>query len=189
MKVFVLDNYDSFTFNLVHYLEPVCAQLTVQQNDAVNLDDIENYDAILLSPGPGLPKEAGKLPEVIERFHAQKPILGVCLGLQALVEFYGGKIANMETVKHGKQSICHIENHQGIFQDLPDKIQVGRYHSWAAKPEDLPNCLNLTAQSEDGYVMGLKHNKLPIEAVQFHPESIMTEHGKTMIKNWVKSIA
>ncbi len=188
MKVFVLDNYDSFTFNLVHYLEPFCKDIQVQQNDKVNLKDINTCDAILLSPGPGLPHEAGQLMNVINEYHLRKPILGVCLGLQAFVEFFGGKIGNMDQVKHGKQSACCVLNHGGIFANLPDDMMVGRYHSWAALPEDLPDCLTMTAQSSDTYVMGLKHNALPIEAVQFHPESIMTEYGKHIIKNWVKSI-
>ncbi len=186
MKVFILDNYDSFTYNLSHYIESFDVEVCVRLNDQFKLSEIEEFDKIILSPGPGIPKDAGKLMEVIQQYHSTKPILGVCLGMQAIGEFFGEKLINLETVKHGVQESIHFFKPSSIFQDITSPQSVGLYHSWAIKPfENNPN-IEITSRSEFGVTMSIQHKNLPIFGVQFHPESILTPEGKKMIQNFLE---
>lgn len=184
-KVLVIDNYDSFVYNLVHYLEEFDCEVVVKRNDEIDLDEIAEFEKIVLSPGPGIPDEAGLLKPIIEKYASTKPILGVCLGLQAIVEVFDGELTNLKTVHHGVSTeidiLCKDEI---LFKDLPRKIQVGRYHSWVAKPE-LPEILEATSIDKNGQVMSLRHKTFDLRAMQFHPESVLTPEGKTMIENWV----
>lgn len=187
MKILVFDNYDSFTYNLVHYLEQVSdAEIDVRRNDKIRLEEVGKYDKILLSPGPGIPSEAGILLDVIRTYASSKSILGVCLGQQAIAEAFGGSIRNMEEVFHGVSTPVEIIADDGLFSDVPRQLSVGRYHSWCVSQDDLPECLEVTARDEHGTIMALRHREFRIKAVQFHPESILTEHGLKMIENWVK---
>lgn len=187
MNVLIIDNYDSFTFNLVHYFEGAEAKVTVLRNDEVSFNDVENCDQLVFSPGPGLPAEAGKMPYLIQSFAGKKPMLGVCLGFQAIVEFYHGELYNQEKVKHGKAEPCSLVTDSRLFDGMPDHIQVGLYHSWAAKPDRLPRELICTATSENGVIMAVEHKRLPIAGVQFHPESILTEHGHQIVRNFIQN--
>jgi anthranilate synthase component 2 len=186
MKILIIDNYDSFTYNLVQYIQEILDQrVDVYRNDAISLEEVNNYDAIVLSPGPGLPKDAGIMPELIKKYAGQKPILGVCLGHQAIVEAFGGDLENLERVYHGMETpIRIIGGKNDLFETLPETINVGRYHSWVAKKEDLPECIEVTAIDEKGEVMAIQHKDFKIRGVQFHPESIMTKDGKVMLKNF-----
>jgi anthranilate synthase component II len=188
MQILLIDNFDSFTYNLVHYLEGQDANVTVVRNDAIQLDQVQAYDKIVLSPGPGLPKDAGMQPELIRRFVDQKPILGVCLGLQALVEHFGGQLFNQEFVKHGVAEKC-MRNAESskLFAGIPDTFAVGLYHSWAAEPEKFPAELAVTARSENGIIMAFEHQTLPVCGVQFHPESVLTEYGHQLIGNFLRN--
>lgn len=186
MKVLVLDNYDSFTYNLVHYIEPHVEQLEVCFNDSIPWNRVHEFDKIVLSPGPGLPAEAGDLLLFLQRFATQKPILGVCLGLQAIVEHFGGELMNLNRVLHGKQSDLQVLNSLcALFQNIPKQSKIAHYHSWVANPNKLPEDLEVTALNSEGLVMAVQHKQLPIQAVQFHPESVYTEFGRQMIENWV----
>lgn len=188
MKILVFDNYDSFTYNLVHYLEKVSdAKVEVFRNDKISLEEINKYDKILLSPGPGLPGEAGILMDVIKEFSPKKSIFGVCLGLQAIGKVFGGKLINLESVYHGVATEMEIVKEDILFKGLPKKFKAGRYHSWVVDEKKFPNELEITVKDENGYVMGLRHKKFDVRGVQFHPESVLTEHGVEMIKNWVES--
>ena len=188
MKIFVLDNYDSFTYNLVHYLEKVSdAEIEVHRNDKISLEEINRFDKILLSPGPGIPSEAGILLDVIKTYAATKSILGVCLGQQAIAEAFGGSLSNLSEVFHGVASPIEIIKDDLLFNDVPKKLNVGRYHSWVVNKVDLPAVLEITAVDESGQIMALHHKTYDVRAVQFHPESILTEHGLTMIANWVNA--
>jgi anthranilate synthase component 2 len=186
MKILVLDNYDSFTYNLVQYIQEILDQkVDVYRNDAISLAEVGNYDAVVLSPGPGLPKDAGIMPELIKRYAGKKPILGVCLGHQAIVEAFGGELENLERVYHGMETpIQIVGGKEDLFETLPDTISVGRYHSWVANKQDIPECIEVTAVDEKGEVMAIQHKDFKIRGVQFHPESIMTKDGKTMLKNF-----
>ncbi len=184
-KVFVVDNYDSFTYNLVHYLEHLEYEVTVKQNDHFEIDELEEFDAIILSPGPGIPSEAGQLMSVISSYGSTKKILGVCLGLQAIVEVYGGEIRNLDQVYHGVSTNIQIIEKDSLFEGLPNIFQVGRYHSWAAT-DPVPDCLTVTAVDQTGIIMAIRHKTFDVRAVQFHPESIMTSHGKEILRNWLK---
>ncbi|MDQ3047900.1 MAG: aminodeoxychorismate/anthranilate synthase component II [Bacteroidota bacterium] len=187
MKILVFDNYDSFTYNLVHYLEQVTdAKIEVHRNDKISLKEIAGFDKILLSPGPGIPSEAGILLDVIRTYAPTKSILGVCLGQQAIAEAFGGTISNLKEVYHGVSMPIDIIAKDILFESLPDKLNVGRYHSWTVDKENLPAELEITALDEKGNVMALKHKKYDVRGVQFHPESVLTEHGLKMIENWVK---
>lgn len=187
MKVLIIDNYDSFTFNIYHYCKAFCNDVQVYRNDEISLDDIHHYSHIIISPGPGLPRNAGITIDVLNAYGNSKPILGICLGLQAIVEFFGGKLYNQNIVKHGLQEEIFLNvTNSGLFNKLPQLTQVGLYHSWAADYQLLPECLKVTAVSKLGVVMGIQHIHLPIYGVQFHPESIMTPLGKKMIENWLK---
>lgn len=186
MKILVLDNYDSFTYNLVHYLEKVSdSEIEVHRNNKITLDEIEQFDKILLSPGPGIPSEAGILLDVIRTFSPAKSILGVCLGQQAIAEVFGGSLFNLAEVFHGVSTPVEIVGDDLFFKNIPKKLNVGRYHSWAVNKKDLPEQLEITALDEHGNIMALKHKMYDVRGVQFHPESVLTEHGLQMIKNWV----
>ncbi|MDP4686302.1 MAG: aminodeoxychorismate/anthranilate synthase component II [Salibacteraceae bacterium] len=184
-SIFVIDNYDSFTFNLVHLLEQLNVPIEVRRNDAFNIAVLEPYSHILISPGPGLPQEAGKTMQVIQTYFGQKSILGVCLGMQALLQHAGAEIQNMKTVQHGAQSQIDVSSDSKLFKGLPNKINVGRYHSWAFETDVLPSDYREVSRSDDGYLMAVQHKELDVHGVQFHPESIMTEFGLEMMKNWV----
>lgn len=188
MKIGIIDNYDSFTYNLVHYLEDISGDRPfVYMNDAVNWNELDTCTSLVLSPGPGLPKRSGQLMEVINRYYQQKKILGVCLGMQAIVEFFGGKLKNLNEVKHGVQNKIIVEKNPGkyLYKDIPNEIEVGRYHSWVADESNFPGCLEITAKDEDGNIMSIQHQTLPVYAVQYHPESVMTAFGKKILQNWV----
>ena len=185
-KIFVIDNYDSFTYNLVHYLEELGAKVTVRRNDQFELSEIENYEYLLLSPGPGVPDEAGLLKASIERYCATKKILGVCLGQQAIGEVFGGKLYNLDKVYHGVATPVKVTEKDLLFAGLPDTFEVGRYHSWVVKTP-LPKDLVATSFDNNGQLMSLRHKNFAVRAVQFHPESILTTHGKKILKNWINS--
>lgn len=184
MKILVIDNYDSFTYNLVHYLEDLGADVTVFRNDEFDLDEIEPFQNILLSPGPGIPDEAGLLKPLIAKFAPTKKILGICLGQQAIAEVFGGGLINLEKVYHGVSAQITILGDDGLFRGLPDTIDVGRYHSWSAD-KNLPEVLEATSVDENGEIMSLKHTGYNVRAVQFHPESILTPDGKKILENWM----
>lgn len=186
MKILVIDNYDSFTYNLVHILRELGAPPEVVKNDQINMEGVVTYDKILISPGPGLPKESGRMMEVIERYAPTKSILGICLGHQGIGEAFGASIYNIQNVLHGVTSqskvVCHDDY---LFQHIPSVFQCTHYHSWAVKAETMTPDLEITAINDEGLVMGLRHKKYDVRGLQFHPESIMTPDGPQMIKNWV----
>lgn len=186
LRILVVDNYDSFTFNLVHLLHECGHEATVWRNDKFKLEDVEAFDKILLSPGPGLPSEAGLLLDVIRRYGEHKSILGICLGLQAIAEVFGGTLYNLEKPVHGVATTMQVTDaSEPVFAGLPHAFSVGRYHSWAVANEGLPASLNITATDADGVIMALSHEAYDVRGLQFHPESVMTEHGKEMIANWL----
>jgi len=186
LKVLILDNYDSFTYNLVHLIEAFTSDFTVIRNDEIVMEDINWYDKILLSPGPGLPEDAGMMNQVIEKFYKTKDILGVCLGMQAIGEVFGAQLVNLEEVMHGMQSDCSIMDSR-LFKDLPDQIKIGHYHSWVINHETLPRDFQLTAMSSNGLLMAMEHKEYSLAGVQFHPESVLTPDGKKIIENWLIS--
>lgn len=188
-KILVLDNYDSFTYNLIHYVKELTTdQVDVFRNDKISLSEVARYDKILLSPGPGIPSEAGIMPELVRRYGATKSIFGVCLGQQCIAEVYGGKIINLENVYHGVESeIKVIDDTELLFKGLPERFMAGRYHSWNVQSEDLPFCLKITAVDNQDMVMAISHISHDVRGVQFHPESVLTPLGKQMIKNWLQS--
>ena len=186
-NVLVIDNYDSFTYNLVHYLEDLECKVTVVRNDKLSLDDVEPFDKIVLSPGPGIPDEAGLLKDIIKRYAPSKSILGVCLGQQAIGEVFGGSLINLEDVYHGVSTKVTITvPDEPLFKGLDKEIEVGRYHSWVVHP-DLPEDLEATSFDENGQVMSLRHKTYDVKGVQYHPESVLTPHGKLILKNWINS--
>ena len=186
MKIVVIDNYDSFTYNLIHYIKELTTDtIDVFRNDEISVEKVGEYDKILLSPGPGIPSEAGIMPEVIKRYGATKCILGVCLGHQAIVEAYGGEIYNMPQVYHGVESNLEIISNDEIYNDFPKTFLAGRYHSWNAVKNSLPNCFDITAVDELGEIMSVKHKTHNVRGVQYHPESVLTPEGKKLIKNWL----
>ena len=185
-KIIVIDNYDSFTYNLVHYLEDLNCEVTVYRNDEFDIEELQKFDKILLSPGPGIPDEAGLLKEVIKNYSATKSILGVCLGQQAIAEVFGGSLINLEKVYHGVATNIKIQvQDEPLFKDIDSEIEVGRYHSWVVNPIDFPEVLEITSLDENGQIMSLRHRTFDVRAVQFHPESILTPHGKKILENWV----
>lgn len=187
MKVLVIDNYDSFTYNLVHYLEELNCEVTVYRNDEFELNSLNEFDKIVLSPGPGVPDEAGLLKEVIKTYAPTKSILGVCLGQQAIGEVFGGTLLNLDKVYHGVATqISIVKNDDALFRGLNEKLDVGRYHSWVVNPEDFPEVLEITSVDDTGQIMSLKHKEWDVRGVQFHPESVLTPAGKTMLKNWIE---
>jgi anthranilate synthase component 2 len=185
MNVLILDNYDSFTYNLVHYLEESLGRpVTVRRNDEIDIDEVGEYDLIVLSPGPGVPAEAGIMPELIRRYRDSKILFGVCLGHQAIGEAYGARLHNLERVHHGIETEMRRTTADDIiFTDVPQIFRAGRYHSWVIDPQTLPDDFIVTATDDVGGIMAMRHRDLPIFSVQFHPESIMTEHGRKMIDN------
>lgn len=186
-KIVIIDNYDSFTFNLVHYFEALNCEVTVFRNDEFELEELADFDKIVLSPGPGLPSEAGLLKSVIETYCNTKSILGICLGQQAIAEVFGGHLKQLKSVKHGVNSIIKTTvSDEILFQNLPQKLTVGRYHSWVVD-SNLPSVLEATSVDEDGEVMSLRHRTLDVKGVQFHPESILTNDGKAMLQNWINA--
>lgn len=185
MKTAIIDNYDSFTYNLSHIVKELGTTVTVLRNDQFELPDLEGYDKIILSPGPGIPSEAGLLTAVISHYAGKKPILGVCLGHQAIGEVFGARLENLSNVFHGVATRCHLTDHTGIFTGLPKTITVGRYHSWVVANDEFPSCLAVTALSDEGQVMGLRHRHHDIYGIQFHPESVLTPQGKDIIKNFI----
>ncbi len=185
-KIIIIDNYDSFTYNLVHYLEDLNAEVTVYRNDEFDIDELQKFDKILLSPGPGVPKEAGLLLEVIKTYAKTKSILGVCLGQQAIADFFGGSLINLNKVHHGVSSIITIvAPGEPLFHNLPTIMEVGRYHSWVVNPVDLPEVLEITSIDENNQIMSLRHRELDVRGVQFHPESLLTPNGKQILENWL----
>ena len=185
-KILVIDNYDSFVYNLVHYLEELDCEVTVKRNDQLDLEDVADYDKILLSPGPGIPNEAGLLKQIILEYGATKSILGVCLGMQAIGEVYGGKLLNLKEVYHGVATNIEVfVEDEYLYSGLEKELEVGRYHSWVVAKE-LPPQLQATSYDIKGEVMSLRHKEYDVRGVQFHPESVLTPYGKKMIKNWVE---
>ncbi len=187
-KILILDNYDSFTYNLVHYVkEHNGYQVDVYRNDKISMDEVDNYDGILLSPGPGIPSEAGLLLSIIERYSSTKRIFGVCLGQQAIGEVFGARLVNLSKVFHGVATPVNIlQPRHYLFEDLPSQIEAGRYHSWAVDQENFPDILQINALDETGQIMALSHKTFDVCGVQFHPESILTPEGKKIIHNWLK---
>jgi anthranilate synthase component II len=187
MKILVFDNYDSFTYNLVHLVEKILpVKVDVFRNDQIPLEKIKEYDKIILSPGPGIPSEAGMLLPLIKEYASSKSILGVCLGHQAIGEAFGGELINLSKVYHGIATSCHIINGPSkLFEGLPSEIEIGRYHSWIVSRDKFPDVLEITAEDESGYIMAMQHKKFDIQAVQFHPESVLTPKGEAILKNWL----
>ena len=185
MKIVIIDKYDSFTYNLSHLLKELGAEVTVVRNDQFELEDLEAYNKIILSPGPGIPSEAGLLCDVIRTYAGRKPILGVCLGHQAIGEVFGAKLENLSDVFHGVATSCHIVADEPIFSGMERDITIGRYHSWVVSREDFPDCLEITAVSDEGQIMALRHRELNVRGIQFHPESVLTPDGKKMLQNWM----
>ena len=188
MKTVIIDNYDSFTYNLAHLVKELGTEVDVLRNDKFELEELEKYDKIILSPGPGIPEEAGLLLEVIRTYAGRKPILGVCLGEQAIGQAFGGKLTNLSEVFHGIQTNVKIKNKDYIFSGLPTEIPVGRYHSWVVDTEEFPEELVITAISSEGQIMALKHREYDVHGIQFHPESVLTPYGKQIVGNWLKGV-
>ena len=188
MKTVIIDNYDSFTYNLAHLIKELGAEVDVLRNDKFELEELEKYDKIILSPGPGIPEEAGLLLEVIRTYAGRKPILGVCLGEQAIGQAFGGKLTNLSEVFHGIQTNVKIKNKDYIFSGLPTEIPVGRYHSWVVDTDGFPEELVITAISSEGQIMALKHREYDVHGIQFHPESVLTPDGKQIVGNWLKGV-
>ncbi|WBX77319.1 aminodeoxychorismate/anthranilate synthase component II [Tenacibaculum ovolyticum] len=190
MNILILDNYDSFTYNLVHMVEDITGNLPdVYRNDEISIEEIDRYDAIILSPGPGIPDEAGILKNVIKQYAGKKPIFGVCLGLQAITEVFGGKIENMGEVFHGVATEMEvIDENATIFKGISNKFDAARYHSWIASNENFPSEIMITAKDEDGGIQAIQHKIFNLSAVQFHPESILTEVGEQIVRNFLDTI-
>jgi anthranilate synthase component 2 len=188
MKILVFDNYDSFTYNLVHLVEKIIHErVEVHRNDQIPLDKVKEYDKIILSPGPGIPEEAGLLLPLIKEYASSKSILGVCLGHQAIGQAFGGELVNLSTVYHGVATPIELRQPvNGIFDGLPAKIEVGRYHSWIVEEKGLPEELEVTARDENNFIMALSHKKFDVQGVQFHPESVLTPDGEKIMRNWLK---
>lgn len=184
-RVVVIDNYDSFTYNLVHLVRALGAEVTVVRNDQFALDELAAYDKIILSPGPGIPSEAGLLMDVIRTYAGRKPILGICLGHQAIGEVFGGTLTNLSEVFHGVATEGTQLQNDPIFAGLPARITMGRYHSWVVDRASLPACLEVTAESDEGYIMALRHRRYDIRGIQFHPESVLSPQGKIIMANWL----
>lgn len=186
-KILVIDNYDSFTYNLVHYLEDMNCEVTVYRNDEFDIEEIKRFDKILLSPGPGIPDEAGLLKTVISTYASTKSILGVCLGQQAIGEVFGGSLTNLEKVYHGVATNVNVlVDDENLFEGLGKTLEVGRYHSWVVNKADFPDALEITSVDDNGQIMSLRHKIFDVRGVQFHPESVLTPHGKKLLENWIK---
>jgi anthranilate synthase component 2 len=187
LSILVIDNYDSFTYNLVHAIKKISGlPVDVYRNDEISLEEIEKYDKIVLSPGPGIPEEAGLLLDIIKEYAPKKSILGVCLGHQAIGEAFGGKLHNMNRVLHGIATPVELtQNSSILFKGLPKSFEVGRYHSWIVKDEQLPECFEVTSYDGEGMIMSMQHKEYDVQSVQFHPESVLTPLGETIIENWL----
>ena len=186
-NVLVLDNYDSFVYNLVYLLKELGAHVDVFRNDKITLEEVGNYDQILLSPGPGIPSEAGIMMDLLKEYKSTKKILGVCLGHQAIAEAFGSELQNMGEVLHGVTTECQVlDPAERMFLDMPARFEVCRYHSWTVIPGSMPSDLKMTAQDDKGYVLAEAHQRFDVRGVQFHPEAYLTQHGLQMIKNWLK---
>lgn len=186
MKIVIIDNYDSFTYNLAHLVKELGAEVDVYRNDQFELPQLEPYDKIILSPGPGIPSEGGLLLDVIRTYAGKKPMLGVCLGHQAIGEVFGAKLTNLSEVYHGVATDCEHFGNDPIFKGIPKHFEVGRYHSWVVDKDGFPDCLEITAVSPDGQIMGLRHKQYAIHGIQFHPESVLTPLGKQIMSNWLE---
>lgn len=184
-KIVIVDNYDSFTYNLAHLVKELGAEVTVLRNDVFQLEVLQQYDGIILSPGPGIPSEAGLLLDVIHTYAGKKPMLGVCLGHQAIGEAFGAKLTNLSTVFHGVATSCHRIADDPIFDGIENDFTIGRYHSWVVDTAQLPDCIEVTATSDEGQIMALRHREHNIHGIQFHPESVLTPEGSRMISNWL----
>ena len=188
MKILVLDNYDSFVYNLVHYIKQLGYEdVDVYRNDKISLEEIAKYDKIVLSPGPGLPEEAGVMIDLIKHYAESKSILGVCLGHQAIAEAFGSELENMDEVLHGVGNTITVIEDDIIYKGIPNEFEVGRYHSWQVKKDTLGDTFKLTSVDENGNVMSMRHKTLDVVGVQYHPESVLTEHGLTIVENWLKN--
>lgn len=188
MKILIFDNYDSFTYNLVQMVEQITGEKTdVFRNDEISLKEIEKYDKIILSPGPGIPKEAGILLDLIQTYAPVKSIFGVCLGQQAIAETFGGSLINLSEIYHGVATKARQIKEHHIFKNLPEILEVGRYHSWAVNPENFPEELEITSVDENGMIMSLKHKTYDVHAVQYHPESVLTPNGRQILENFLNS--
>ncbi len=185
LRIVIVDNYDSFTYNLAHLVRSLGAEVTVWRNDKFQLEDLEPFDKIILSPGPGIPSEAGLLCPVISAYAGKKPILGICLGHQAIGEVFGARLLNLSEVYHGVATEGSLCGDDPIFQSLPPRVVMGRYHSWVVDSNDLPSCLTVTAVSDDGCIMAMRHDTYDIRGLQFHPESVLTPDGEVMLRNWL----
>ena len=185
MRIAIIDNYDSFTYNLAHLVRELGAEVSVMRNDLFALGQLQPFDKLILSPGPGIPSEAGLMPEAIKMYAGRKPMLGVCLGHQAIAEAFGARLVNLAKVCHGVATEGTLLGRDYIFARLPRRIAMGRYHSWAVSREGLPPCLDVTAMSDDGLIMGLRHKSYDIHGIQFHPESVLTPAGRTIVENWL----
>jgi anthranilate synthase component 2 len=187
MKILIFDNYDSFTYNLVHLVEKILQiKVDVFRNDKIALDEIKQFDKIILSPGPGIPVEAGLLLPVIKEYAASKSILGVCLGHQAIGQTFGAELLNLTTVYHGVATNCKLSiANSKLFKGLPNEIEVGRYHSWIVSDKNFPEDLEITALDDNGYIMAMRHKKYDVQGVQFHPESVLTPDGEKIMRNWL----
>ncbi len=185
-KIVVIDNYDSFTYNLVHYLREITGeQVDVYRNDEIEPEALAGYDKIVISPGPGIPVEAGNTPAIIRRWAKEKSILGICLGHQAIAEAFGGRLINLEEPYHGIRSEIHILAEDPLFSEVPETFLAGRYHSWVVDRDSLPAEMTVTSEDSEGQVMGISHRELDVRGLQFHPESVMTEYGYKIIENWI----
>ena len=185
MKIVIIDNYDSFTYNLAHLVRELGAEVTVLRNDQFEMSELEPFSKIILSPGPGIPSEAGLLLDVIRAYAGRKPILGVCLGHQAIGEVFGAKLVNLDDVYHGVATEGTQFGNDEIFSGLPNRITMGRYHSWVVARDGFPYCLEVTAESDDKQIMALRHREYNIRGIQFHPESVLTPDGRKMLQNWL----
>ena len=185
-KVVIIDNYDSFTYNLAHLVKELGASVTVYRNDQFSLNQLEPFDKILLSPGPGIPSEAGLLTDVIRTYAGRKPMLGVCLGHQAIGEVFGARLSNLPEVYHGVATPCELVGHDALFAGMESRFTIGRYHSWVVSREDFPETLEVTALSDDGNIMALRHRNYALWGIQFHPESVLTPDGRQIIANWLE---
>ncbi|MCR5130236.1 MAG: aminodeoxychorismate/anthranilate synthase component II [Prevotella sp.] len=186
IQVVIVDNYDSFTYNLAHLVRQLGASVTVMRNDQFQLRELQPFDKIILSPGPGIPSEAGLLLDVIRTYAGHKPILGVCLGHQAIGEAFGARLENLSDVFHGVATPCHLTAPSPLWEGLDSTITIGRYHSWVVSREQLPDCLEVTAESDEGQIMALRHRHYAIFGIQFHPESVLTPDGTTIVRNWLE---
>jgi anthranilate synthase component 2 len=189
MKILVIDNYDSFTYNLVHYIEKITGNRPdVYRNNEISVEEVGRYDRIVLSPGPGIPVEAGIILEVIRKYGSTRSILGICLGHQAIGEVFGGKLINLDKVYHGVSSkIQVLTPNDPLYAGIPNEFSVGRYHSWVVAKESLPDCFTINSIDEHGLIMGISHKQYNVKGVQYHPESVLTEHGMRIMENWINN--